>query len=559
MPDMTKENAQRKPVENPRVVEMIRVSTMGQADRGTPEIQRKDLEGLRNRTGGRLVAQIEAALSGNTDLKDRTDLQQLLALAAEKAFDELRVWRIDRLTRHEDPRERFLIYGAVKDAGAIIVDATGHSIDPATELGELDYYLQTFFAKKERLAIITRIRGGIVKALASGKAVAGTAPWGRTFDKRTREFGVHAETIAVYREMFMQALNGASMEEIADWLDQRGVLSPRGGTWSVSSVYHLLHAKHAIGIYEWKRHGITINIPPVVDEDTFQVVAAKIKANGTKQAGPRGRLPAILRKVGICGACGSRLYTYVGSRKSVMYYMCSRAHAARRDKSIELDDGCRVLHRADKLDPAVRDVLLAFLHDPKLAVGTVMKNPKGLIEEAKQAVKEAERELKDLDGQEERLGRLLRKGLMSEHGGEKQLAEIQSLRLRAQSDLERAKTRLAAAAQSQHMTKEVEAKIERLRKNCESASPEALREALVAMCDDAGTGVRVFPDGRFEVLALLDGRDSAEIAGVNPSRSPHSTGGIHTPENPQNLARFPFRLLGGAAARKPVSASRARR
>jgi hypothetical protein len=124
---------------SPRIIELLRVSGQGQADRDTPADQRAALDKLREAFPGVLVERIDSgavrAISGAADFRDRPDLRRLKELSDARAFDELRVRHLDRLTRHDDPRERFVVYGLVADAGAIIRDASGHVIDPRSEVG----------------------------------------------------------------------------------------------------------------------------------------------------------------------------------------------------------------------------------------------------------------------------------------------------------------------------------------------------------------------------------------------------------------------------------------
>jgi hypothetical protein len=124
----------------PRYVEMIRVSTKGQADSDTPELQRRALDRLRERRPGTLVERIEAlGQSGAAPFDERPDLMRLLELSKAGAFDEVRVYAIDRLTRSYEPDERWDIWKLVRKAGAVIVDANDNVIDPADRSGASEY------------------------------------------------------------------------------------------------------------------------------------------------------------------------------------------------------------------------------------------------------------------------------------------------------------------------------------------------------------------------------------------------------------------------------------
>src|SRR5436190_15378621 len=143
------------PADGPSFVELIRVSTKGQANDDTPEMQRRALDLLAERRPGERMARIEVQVSGAAKMRDRPDLLELERLSKLRAYKELRVYDLDRLTRSDDMRERAAVYGMVADAGAVIVDVSGRVIDPQDESGqsEMDYLFRTYFAAHERKRI----------------------------------------------------------------------------------------------------------------------------------------------------------------------------------------------------------------------------------------------------------------------------------------------------------------------------------------------------------------------------------------------------------------------
>src|SRR5437870_245491 len=109
-----------------RFIELVRVSSKDQFERDTPEIQRAALTRLRESRPGIFVERIEheTGISGALGVADRPDLKRVRRLSKAKAFDEIRVFNIDRLTRASDPRDRFEVFGFAKDAVARFVDCS---------------------------------------------------------------------------------------------------------------------------------------------------------------------------------------------------------------------------------------------------------------------------------------------------------------------------------------------------------------------------------------------------------------------------------------------------
>jgi len=425
----------------PRIVELLRVSGQGQADRDTPADQRAALDWLRRAFPGDLVETIDCgavrAVSGAADLNDRPDLRRLAELSRAKAYDELRVRHIDRLTRHTDPRERFAIFGMVHDAGAVIRDASGHVIDPASEIGEVDYFLQTLMASRERTRICERTLAARRRLSAEGVPQTKLG-YGRRYDRKTRTWHVVEEEARIYRRLYADVLDGKSLPQIAAALDAEGVPPPRGGArWVPNSIREMIGAENAIGFhpsYDYK-----IPCPPITDAETQRKALAALRANATWSGPRKVKREALLRKLARCPECGSLMHVAGGGTQGKVFYACGS-----RRKPSGADGACRRYHRVEAVDAAVLAQLRRELRDPeKLARGLAKANtipgPEG-----QEQVEEIRAELAALDAREEKLTRLATIGKMSEAIYESQAAEIAKLREGAESRLSIAQGRAEA-------------------------------------------------------------------------------------------------------------------
>ncbi len=211
-----------KPV---RYLEWVRVSSRGQIDRDTDEVQRQILQRMRETYPGTLVARIDPgfAISGALDTALRWDYQELAKHCAARDFDELRMVRIDRATRHENPHERTAIAGLLFDAGAKIRTADGQVFDLSTSMGQLAYSFLTGGSAIERQAFAGRTRDAKAEHVQHGRLVEGIAPYGLIYTKPSTRGGapewrkdpVLAEP---YREAGMMVLReDKTCREIARW------------------------------------------------------------------------------------------------------------------------------------------------------------------------------------------------------------------------------------------------------------------------------------------------------------------------------------------------------
>ncbi len=417
----------------PRAVELIRVSTEAQAEKETPELQRRALDRLRESRPCVIVERVEAlGVSGALGAADRADLRKLAELSHAKAYDELRVWSVDRLTRAQDPRERVAIYGMALDANAVIVDCSGKVIDPrdASGIGELDWYLQTFFASRERLKIIERTRAGRQRAAQDGRLSQGQPPYGRRYDRESRSWVLVPEQAEVYRRIVAQAIAGQSTRDIAAALNRDGLAPTRGLSWGHSTIKRLLRTEAIVGRY--RTCGEVTQIPPIVDEVTWARAKASV-ARSRSCCGPVMQREAMLRGVLACGVCGMRAHVISDGAGKSHRYGCPQP--SRRSEPCS----DRRTIRVPAADEAVRAMLVDALTAPDVLRAAVEAGMERHADKSAGAdLGAADAELARLEGQEVRLLRLMDDGLISEQVARGRLAQIRAARDAATTARQRA-------------------------------------------------------------------------------------------------------------------------
>jgi site-specific DNA recombinase len=492
------------PAAVPRYIELIRVSGHAQVHRDTPEDQRAALDALRIARPGEFVARIEEgalqAISGAADFAHRPDLQRLVQLADAKAFSEVRIRRLDRLTRHPDPRERFAIFGAVMDAGAVIVDASGHTIDPKTELGEVDYFFQTLMASRERKAILERTVTARLRLAKRGQ-LQGRPPYGRHWNKRALIWEVTQPEFGTYQRIFREYLHGKGCIEIAKRLNDEHV-PPPGSTWARSSprwkhapvwrhttIHALLTHHSAVG--ELTSFGQQLSCPPVVDVETFEKVAERLRARNMRAGRPPATdARALLRRLAVCGRCGSRMWIVRGGSRGHwhLYYACAMA------RLVPLGSKCRTRHRVDAMDEKMKKFVARNLLDTRK-----WKAPdKDAGYDSASQLSAFSRELRRLDKQEERLVRLRMKGLASARVLDSQLGELKMERASLESKIGKAK--LAKERKAEHAAdKDREARLAEVRDQIQEHRDEMdfaqWRQLITTVANEVAEPCRVFPDG----------------------------------------------------------------
>lgn len=293
-----------------RAVCYPRVSSAAQRERDTIASQLRVLPAFVAAQGWELVRPVETyvddgrtAKAGHLDA--RTGFAALIRDAALGLFDVVVVVDVDRLTRSEDLAERGAILGAFQRAGVKLASATsGQVLDLSTSTGDLFTTLHAFFAAEWSRKHRERVTQGKITAIQRGRKPAGPGPWWLRCDKATGAWSIDPVRGPIVREMFERVAAGESCRTIADDLHQRGVHRPRS-EWCRSRVAKIIRQRTAVG--QWlvdRGRGLTIDVPPVIDEDLWQRAQDAIAVSG-KRGLRKTRHDYLLEGLAVCGACGA--------------------------------------------------------------------------------------------------------------------------------------------------------------------------------------------------------------------------------------------------------------
>ena len=296
-----------------RAVGYIRVSDDSQAEQdkaSLPEQERAIREYCQHKGYDLLEMFSDVGRRWNAN---RPQFQRMISRGKEtpKPFDVIVVWRADR------------IVGSASTVAALepLLEQRGIDIEGVTEPVHKEWLLlNALIAKGETEAKKERGKLGIKTAVERGH-FPGTAPYGRRWDKETRQVILDASEAYWYREMSGWYIAGDGYSKVAKRLNGLGVptrmqgkVNKNGRTlgkgWTTNYVRKLLTDPSAYGDAKIQVKGgnpLTFPLPPVVDRGTFELAQRIGKSRRHFGNRPTNRQYLISPRKGRCRECGQRL------------------------------------------------------------------------------------------------------------------------------------------------------------------------------------------------------------------------------------------------------------
>jgi len=340
-------------------------------------------------------------VSGTIPLDRRPEGSQIFRDARLGKFDELLVYKLDRLAR--DARHTLNAVAELEKMGVRVRSMT-ESFDTSNATGKLMMTMLAGFAAHEHSVIKERSLDGTNRVAAAGAWLGGIVPYGyrKTGEKATARLAVSEEPIPgldlsevdVVRMIFgMAAVErrtcyyiAARLNELrvpcAYWRDDRLVLRGKrkqrtAGLWRPGRVRNLIVSTTYKGVHEYGkrtrtkgRQTISRPVPAIVDAKTWEKAQANLKAHflfGVRNT----RNQYLLRGLMKCACCD---LTYIGvanirpSGKREFYYRCNGNQGARGLFGAHGERCPSKAVRGEELEQMVWGDVLEFLRKPSVVI-----------------------------------------------------------------------------------------------------------------------------------------------------------------------------------------------
>lgn len=338
--------------------------------------------------GWRVVAEFEdpGRSASRYARKPRPGYDEMIERATAGECDVIVVWESSRANR--DTIEHLKLARDVCERMGILLCVNGQLLDMRRSDDRFRAHIDALMAEREADAIRDRVlRTTRLNAERGGPH--GRLPYGyrREYDPHTRALlrqVVDEEKAAIVREIAARVAGGQSLSAIRKDLQERGIPSPHGEEWTLTTLRNLVirptnigkrqHRGRIVGDARWD---------PILDEETYYT-CVKVLSDPARLVSRDRDLKHMLAGVPVCGRCllllaeQDRPMRSLHTKGGWFIYVCRSCY--------------RVSVRTEQLEKYVAYAVLARIERPEFAAAL---RP----DVSRDAVREALAEAEVLEGQ----------------------------------------------------------------------------------------------------------------------------------------------------------------
>ena len=284
------------------------------------EGQLKECYAYAERNGLRVVHEyIDEHLTGTNDKRD--SFLQMIEDSKKKGFAYVLVYQLDRFARN---RYDSATYKAkLKKNGVRVLSARENITDDASGIlieGVLESMAEYYSAELSQ-----KIKRGISISASKCKYFGGSVPLGYKVDEQ-KNFIVNEETAPIVKQMFQMLAGGYNYAEIGRYLNERGILTARGGKWNKNSFQSIFSNRRYLGKYIFHDEEIDGGMPRLIDDELFADVQRVLARYAAAPSRGKAKVEYLLSDKLICGHCGNKMTGISSTSKSKKihhYYKCA--------------------------------------------------------------------------------------------------------------------------------------------------------------------------------------------------------------------------------------------
>jgi len=342
-----------------------------------------------------VAEKVDAGKSGRK-LEGRDALAEILELAAQKprSFDVILVWKFSRFMRKQD--YSVILKGYLRGKGMDVI-----SINEPIDDSPSGKFLESVISAADQLVsdqTSEDIKRGLRENAERGFYNGNRPPIGYKIVKvnidgyKRSKLRIDSKYAPLVRRIFRMAESGAGLNKIVSTLNNEGIRTNCGNTWSTTRIHEILTNEIYTGTYVVNKfrmvNGVKVRNEPekvlrienfcksLVDKTVFEKIKAQMKERSPKVTAPR-LLDSdyLLSGLLVCQKCGASMVGQSAKSRRHTYYVCN----TRTKKGTDICSADRI--PKDDLEDFILDNICERILTPQ--------NLKKLVKLVNQEVKKA--------------------------------------------------------------------------------------------------------------------------------------------------------------------------
>ena len=248
------------------------------------------------------------------------------------------------------------------------------------------------------------------------------------------------------------------VKNIAAYLNRHRIFTRDGGRWGIGQVHRILTRPTYVGRHEFNKRAknkalkpaseiVVVDVPPLIDQATFDVVQAHLRARNPKVTPARVVSdPTLLTGICFCADCGGAMTLRTGKGGRYRYYTCSI-------KARQGESGCKGRSiPMEKLDNLVAEHIADRLLQPERleeVLSSVLDRRQERAERRREHIAELNKRAAETDLRLKRLYDAIEAGVadLDDPALKERVANLKAIRDQAQADAARAVAMLETSGQ----------------------------------------------------------------------------------------------------------------
>lgn len=263
----------------------------------------------------------DEAKTGTND--NRYYLQKLLKEAKNNKFEAVIVYALDRFGR--GTLQSLLNENKLNEAGVLLLSATEpNDFSPAGVLSRQNIMA---FAQYFSSELSVKVKRGREVNASKGLTNGELPPFG--YKIQDKHFVIDEAQAPYVVKIFEMYANGKRIIDIVDYLNNNGVKTSRGNSFTKNSLHTILHNEKYIGVFEYDKVRLENHIPRILSDELFEKVARMMKRNKKYAAKNKAKADYLLTTKLFCGNCKSLMTGSSGTSKHgklYYYYYCNHSN-----------------------------------------------------------------------------------------------------------------------------------------------------------------------------------------------------------------------------------------